>query len=412
MTNIAATLEAQLDTLSLRQLRGIAAVAEIHGARPYLVGGAVRDALLGLKVTDIDIAVVGMTSGFPRGAAAALNGKVVAHSQFNTFALNASGRHIDLAMARHEDYAHPGALPTVAPGTMQQDLARRDFAINAMAASINTNSWGELLDPFNGQDDLNRRIVRVLYENSFRDDATRILRAARYAVRLGFTLNPQTEHLLSRDSSYLDTISGARLRHEFERVLQEGRAVSTLDMLHRLGALQSIHPSLALHPPTERALRLAEESQHADKPSIYLSILSHEMNAPEEASFIDRLHLTSRWAHVIDDTGRAQTGVREDHSTAGEPIRSDIYLRLRGLDESAILGCALFAEGSREAQRLMLYLNDLRHIKPILNGNDLLVLGVPQGPLVGELLHDLLVARLDEQIETRQDEIDLILARL
>ena len=100
------------------------------------------------------------------------------------------------------------------------------------------------------------------------------------------------------------------------------------------------------------------------------------------------------------------------YSTAGEPIRSDIYLRLRGLDESAILGCALFAEGSREAQRLMLYLNDLRHIKPILNGNDLLVLGVPQGPLVGELLHDLLVARLDEQTETRQDEVNLIRARL
>ena len=412
MTNIAATLEAQLDTLSLRQLRGIAAVAEIHSARTYLVGGAVRDALLGLKVTDIDIAVVGMTSGFPRGVAAALNGKIVAHSQFNTFALNASGRHIDLAMARHETYAHPGALPTVAPGTIQQDLARRDFAINAMAASINTNSGGELLDPFNGQDDLNRRIVRVLYENSFRDDATRILRAARYAVRLGFTLNPQTEHLLSRDSSYLDTISGARLRHEFERVLQEGRAVSTLDMLHRLGALQSIHPSLALDPPTERALRLAEKSQYADKPSIYLSILSHEMNAPERASFIDRLHLTSRWAQVVEDAGKVQAGVRDDLSIADEPSRSEIYLRLRGLEGAAILGCALFAEGSREAQRLMLYLNELRHIKPILNGNDLLDLGVPQGPKIGELLHDLLVARLDEQIETRQDEIDLIRARL
>ena len=412
MTNIAATLEAQLDTLSLRQLRGIAAVAEIHGARPYLVGGAVRDALLGLNVTDIDIAVVGMTSGFPRGAAAALNGKVVAHSQFNTFALNASGRHIDLAMARHETYTHPGALPTVAPGTMQQDLARRDFAINAMAASINANSWGELLDPFNGQDDVNRSIVRVLYEDSFKDDATRILRAARYAVRLGFSLEANTERLLMRDASYIDTISGARLRHEFERVLEEGRAVSTLDMLHRLGALQSIHPSLALDPPTERALRLAEKSQYADKPSIYLSILSHEMNAPERASFIDRLHLISRWAQVVEDAGKVQAGVRDDLSIADEPSRSDIYVRLRGLEGATILGCALFAEGSREAQQLMLHLNELRHIKPILNGNDLLDLGVPQGPLVGELLHDLLVARLDEQIETRQNEIDLIRARL
>ena len=412
MTNIAATLEAQLDTLSLRQLRDIAAVAEVHGARAHLVGGAVRDVLLGLKVTDIDIAVVGMTSGLAREAAAALNGKVVAHSQFNTFTLNVSGRHIDLAMARHEAYAHPGALPTVAPGTMKQDLARRDFAVNAMAASVNADSWGELLDPFNGRGDLNRGIVRVLHNDSFRDDATRILRAARYAVRLDFTLHQQTEHLLSRDSAYLDKISAARLRHEFERVLQEDRAVSTLDMLHRLGALRSIHPSLALDPPALHALRLAEDSNLADKSSIYLSILSHEMNAPERASFIDRLQLTSRWAQVVEDTGSAQSGVRDDLSIADEPSRSEIYLRLRALDEAAILGCALFAEGSREAQLLMLFLNELRYIKPTFNGNDLLDLGVPQGPLVGELLHDLLVARLDQQIETRQDEIDFIRARL
>ena len=190
MTNIAPRLRAQLDSISLRQLRGIAAVAEIHGARAYLVGGAVRDALLGISVTDIDIAVIGMTSSLPRGVARALNGRVAAHSQFNTFSLTASGRHIDLAMARHESYTHPGALPTVTPGTMHQDLARRDFAINAMAVSLGEDSFGDLLDPFDGQSDLEDGTVRVLHDDSFRDDATRILRAARYAVRLGLTLEP------------------------------------------------------------------------------------------------------------------------------------------------------------------------------------------------------------------------------
>ena len=207
MKNIAEILEAQLDSVSLRQLHLIADAARSHGVYAYLVGGAVRDALLGLPVGDIDIAVVGLTPDIAHSTAAALGGAIVKRSQFNTFALSADGRRIDIAMARQETYARAGALPAVAPGTVQSDLARRDFTINAMAASINAGSFGELLDPLDGQGDLRRRIVRVLHNASFQDDATRILRAARYAVRLGFTLEAQTERLLRRDAPCLDAIS-------------------------------------------------------------------------------------------------------------------------------------------------------------------------------------------------------------
>ena len=411
MTNIAATMEAQLDNLSLRQLRGIAAVAEIHGAQTYLVGGAVRDALLGLQVSDIDIAVVGMTSDLPRGVARTLNGRVVGHSQFNTFSLSVSGRHIDLAMARCETYTHPGALPTVLPGTIRQDLARRDFTINAIAVSISIDSFGEPIDPLDGQSDLKARLVRVLHDDSFKDDATRILRAARYAVRLGFTLEAHTAHLVRRDVSYLDTISPARLRDEFVRVLQEGRAVSILEMLQDLGALRSIHPALALNSQTSVALRRAERSDQADNPALFLSVLTYTMTESEKANFMERLQLNSRWRQTVLDTGLARSRVQDDRS-GGDIRRSEIHTRLKGLDEAAILGCALSEGDGAIAQRLLLYLNELRHIKPMLNGDDLLALGVPQGPRIGELLCDLLAARLDGQVKTRQDEIDLVQAHL
>ena len=412
MTNIAPRLRAQLDSISLRQLRGIAAVAEIHGARAYLVGGAVRDALLGLPVTDIDIAVVGMTSGLPRGVARALNGRVVAHSQFNTYSLAASGRHIDLAMARHESYTHPGALPTVTPGTLHQDLARRDFAINAMAVSLGEDSFGEFLDPFDGQSDLRTGIVRVLHDDSFRDDATRILRAARYAVRLRFALEPNAERLLRHDSSYLDTISAARLRDEFERVLQENKAAVTLEMLQDLGALKAVYPAITLTPATSQALQSIRDHEQIDSVVTSLSVLVNDMTEQDRSGFVERLAMNARWRKVIDDTALLQEKLREGPPITNETPRSEIYTLLQSLEEEAILGCALLADSTLVRQLMMLYLYDLRDVRPFLNGSDLLALGVPVGPRVGELLHDLLMARLDQQVVTRQDELDFIRARL
>ena len=411
MTTIAETLEAQLDEVTLRQLRVIAEVAAERGLQAYLVGGSVRDALLGLTISDIDVTAAGATPEFAHAIANALGGEVVAHSQFNTFALNIADKRIDLAMARRETYAHPGALPTVSPGSMDDDLARRDFTINAMAVSINPASWGDLLDPFDGSADLRQSIVRTLHDAGFRDDATRILRAVRYAVRLGFTLDTHTRHLLRRDLTHLGAISGARIRHEFERIFRERRAVSTLDVMQQLGVMRVVHPALALDPHTLEALRRAADHPYADKTALFLSILAYGMSARDKAVFTERLRLTSRLAHVVQDTGAVRNWLQEFKRSTGEISRSEVYMRLREFSQAAILGCALFDDGAA-TQRLTLFLRELRYVKPILNGNDLLELGVPQGAQIGELLHDLLVARLDEKVKTRGDEISLVLARL
>jgi len=411
VTNIDEKLMAQLDDLSLRHLRLIGGVADSYGIQAYLVGGTIRDAMLGLPVGDLDVSVVGLTPEMAQRAADSLGGVIAAYSQFNTFSVTASGSRIDLAMARRETYTRPGALPNVSPGSIKEDLARRDFTVNAMAISLNEDSFGELSDPFNGWSDLNEELVRVLHSDSFRDDATRILRAARYSVRLGFTLEPHTMHLLRRDVSYLDTISAARLGDEFKRVLQEGKAILTLRLLERLGALQAIHPALTLDDTKMSTLRRAEQSDLADKHALFLSILAHGMPAADNTAFVQRMRLPSGWASVVDDMKYVQ-GHLPDLRGFGNVSRSDIYMRLRPLSEAAILGCALLEGDSTTAQQLMLYLNELRHIKPMLNGNDLIALGAPQGPRIGKLLYDLLEARLNQRIETRQDEIDFIQARL
>ncbi|MYC06352.1 MAG: CCA tRNA nucleotidyltransferase [Chloroflexi bacterium] len=407
MSNIANILEAQLDTISLRQLSAIGAVAYSHGVEAYLVGGAVRDALLGLPVHDIDITVVRLTSFIAQNMADALGGVVVARSQFNTFAVEESGRRLDLAMARQETYQQPGALPTVSPGTLRQELERRDFAVNAMAVSLDAESWGELHDPLHGMDDLRDGVIRVLRDDSFADDATRILRAARYAVRLGFRLDANTEQLAMRDTAYIGTISGARLRDEFLRTLRENRVVSILEMLHSLGALQAINRGITLDASTLEALRRAAAGDYADKPALLLSILAYDLAVADKAAFIQRLRLPSRLAQIMTDTGLAKSRLRHD-SSIDVFSRSEIYARLNTLHETAILGCSLREENGIVGRRLTLYQDELRHIKPVLNGDDLVALGVPQGPRIGELLHDLLEARLDGQVKTRQDEIDFI----
>jgi len=186
--------------------------------RAYLVGGMVRDILLGRKSLDLDIVVEG--DALQLAKELAVEGLTL-HHRFGTAKLRYGEWSLDLATARCETYPHPGALPVVKPGTISNDLSRRDFTINAMAMHLSPDTLGELLDPFKGKEDVERGLIRILHPNSFIDDATRILRALRYEQRFGFHLEQTTQALLVRDLVMLNTISGDRLRHELELLLKE-----------------------------------------------------------------------------------------------------------------------------------------------------------------------------------------------
>ena len=410
MSNLAPILDQRLVPAQAHLLRLAANASAQHGAELYLVGGTVRDMLLGQSPVDLDLSAVGGTPEFVATLAHELNGEVVAHSQFGTSKLKAGDTTIDLAMARSESYEHPGALPTVAPGSIHEDLARRDFTINAMAISLGVEGWGELVDPFDGQRDIRLALVRALRPDSFIDDSTRILRALRYAQRLEFRLEPATERLIRRDLRYLDSIKGDRVRHELQRIFLEDNAASMLRMAQELGVLSAIYPGLGVDERVLAELSQASIESEADREILLLVLLTYSLPTSELPGLVSRLNMDSSWTRVVRDTGAVKSNF--DSLRTPDLTPSRIHALLRGAGVEAVRGCALAAEDDLVAQRLELYLSELRHVNTMLKGDDLIALGVPQGPMVGRLLDGLLAARLDGELVSREDEEDYVARRL
>ena len=428
MTNIAAILEARLGPPRAELLRSAASAASELGLSLHLVGGSVRDSLLGQTPTDLDVSYTVVPTKAPdqpcrRGGfetrpdpdvadelAKALGGVASDRSPFGTAKLRAGGVALDLVMARRETYAAPGALPTVEPGSLAGDLARRDFSINAMAVSLSAESWGDLADPFDGAGDLQRRVVRVLHPASFRDDATRLFRAARYAGRLGFRLEPDTERLAREGAAFIDTISGDRVRHELERIFDEPQAADILRIADGLGLLRAIHPALR---PAKRPDTIEGERGPAMLAGLALGLSPHEA---EEVS--ERLNLGAEWSRVVRDTAAVREMLPE---LEADLAPSGVYRLLHGRHEAAVsawaaarrgMGSRLHGNDERAAANGRLYLSRLRHVSTSLSGGDIVAMGVPEGPRVGEVLRELLNARLDGVVESEEEERELAARRI
>ena len=410
MPNVASIIERRLLPTHLRLLQAAANIAGRDGVELYLVGGTVRDLLLERGIRDLDLSVAGAPSEFTNTLAEELGGEVVARSRFGTAKIRVGDDALDLAMTRQEVYASPGALPEVSPGSIQQDLTRRDFTINAMAISLSADAWGELLDPFGGRCDVEGNFLRVIHPGSFKDDATRILRAVRYAQRLGFRIEAESERLLERDLHYLDTVTSDRVRHELERIFEEDSAASILRTAQELSILSAIHPALDLDGSILRALETLGPSPMPDRALMYVSLMAYSVPTENHPGFIARLNMGTDWARVVGDTG----SVREsfERLSARSMRSSQIYDELRRYDIAAIRGCALATDDELVAQRLDLYANELRHVEATLGGGDVIALGVPQGPMVGILLREIVAARLDGLLADREDEERFVLGRL
>lgn len=224
-------------------LQHIGAEADKAGVRIFIVGGVVRDLLLGVPVSDIDIVLEGDAPAFARRLAGQLSAAVRVHTPFRTAVLTfKDGLSLDLVTARRESYARPGALPDIVPGTMDDDLFRRDFTVNALACGLNADNRGVVRDDLEGLTDLEARLIRTTYPESFRDDPTRIVRAARYAARFGFQLDALTQEALEAavGAGAMTTITPVRYFLELGRILDEKDPVPALDLLSLWGAVRYV----------------------------------------------------------------------------------------------------------------------------------------------------------------------------
>ncbi len=397
------TVAAGLNDGGLALLNALRRLAAAVAVPVYLVGGPVRDLLLGGPGQDLDFAVEGDTPALARWLATELGGRAVIHSRFGTATVTAANMRVDLVTARREVYPRPGSLPQVFPGTIHDDLARRDFSVNAMALPL-AGANQQLLAPAGWVADLNRGIIRILHPASFVDDPTRLLRAARYEQRLGFALERDTESRLRAAVAQgcLNTVSGDRLRHELARMFAETRPGPPLLRALELGILPAIHPDWGrvdyLQRWAESGPEIIEETSLSNpcRELTWLAALAYPLSAGAGEGLISRLNMPKAWAAVVRDiiSLRRQEGVIAD--PALPPSR--LCGLLEGVSLAAVAVVSKLTDSPAVSRDLRRYLVELRHLKPSLRGDDLLAMGVPPGPAVGAALAQLRAAWQDGRV--------------
>jgi tRNA nucleotidyltransferase (CCA-adding enzyme) len=388
----------------------------LKGAAPcFLVGGAVRDLLLGRQPVDIDIAVEGDAEALAQRLAEALGGEVKAHERFGTATVSAGGIDaVNLAQTRREAYASPGALPEVQPAGLDEDLGRRDFTVNAIALALNGDDAGTLSDPHDGRKDLRDGLIRVLHPASFSDDPTRLLRAARYAARLGFALDTDTErHARAAGATgVLKTVSGSRIRDELIDLLAEDEAPRGVELLRELGLDRTLHPDLRADPELVASAKLGAAETGADPALVALAALAVPRtpskggidDTPALEVWLDRLGLPSGARDAVLRAARAAPGLVDDLRRELRP--SELRDLLDGEPpETLALALALGAPGDL----IFNFVSRLRGTRLEITGADLLAAGLPESPALGRALAETLARKLDGEVNGRDEELRVAL---
>lgn len=391
-------------------------VAAEAGFPAFLVGGPVRDLLLEQPSPDLDVAVEGPVEKVSQALAQRLGATVRKTTEFMTSTLLLEdGVELDIARTRTEIYPEPGALPVVEPAKLLDDLARRDFSVNAMAMSLQPTHFGELIDPLHGRRDLDERRLRVLHESSFADDPTRMLRAVRFMLRLGFCLESHTADLLDRAvrERVAAEVSGARLRNELEWIFREApaRALATLQDLRLLegmglaAAAPRACEAAALLPQAARALGI--DLTDAGPMSTCLGTYAG-LSEQDPVQLAGRLKLdASARDTVCEAAGLLRNRPRVLTHGASD---SATFFALRGVTPGAAL--ALWTVLDDDARlRLEHYWRDLRGAGADIDGADLIAAGNEPGPGFTEALEAALVAKLDEGAD-RAGQLAVALATL
>ena len=381
----------------LERLRGLPAGARLLDALDgltglHLVGGAVRDLLLDAQPRDLDVVAEHDGPGVASELARRLGGPApVVHGRFGTAAVDG----INVATARAESYARPGALPDVRPGTIDEDMARRDFGVNAIAVGISPDRRGETHAAPGALEDLWARRLRVLHEDSFVDDPTRLVRLARYAARLGFAIEDRTADLARAafGTGAPATAGRARMGNELLLALREPDPVAALAALRTLADGAPIDPGLAVD---EALLRRAAGLLPGD-PLVLLAALTRGVPTAELHQWLADIHLQDAGA-VLDAT-QDPLGLAAALRAASRP--SDVWRLLRRrTPQAAALAGALGAE--EPARR---WLEELRAVRLQIDGSDLLRAGVPQGREIGARLDAALARKLDDGLDGRAEEL-------
>ncbi|MYA60079.1 MAG: CCA tRNA nucleotidyltransferase [Chloroflexi bacterium] len=401
-----------LDVETGELLAQIARVASNASIKIFLVGGIVRDMVSsgGLVSASPDLTVVGDATDFARRLAAEIEDCVLlSTSQHHTAEVVIGGTTVDIASARTDTYDPPGSLPQITlVGDITADLLRRDYTINAMALPISPNGLGNLIDPFDGRTDATNQTLRVLGERSFIEDPLRILRGIRLAARYQFDFEPRTAKLMSASLDQLRLMSlrsPQRVFNEFRLWFDPKEKLANLVLLaNDTGLLESLGI-----PIVEGIDALRKLGDHANELERFAAF-AYRLDPENLDTLVDRLEMPSEWRSVTRQVNvTRQVAKRCAAGSVGDLALRKSLIGIRDEVRQAVIATETNAKIVEQFNR---FHHQIQHVRPDLNGDDLIELGVPEGPWVGELLNELLELRIELAISNIQEEREHIIRRL
>ena len=387
----------------------------------YLVGGCLRDLILGVDNFDLDITVEGNGIIFAQKLAGKLKSGLRIHERFGTATLNLAGRlKVDIATTRQEKYPFSAALPVVSSGSLEEDLRRRDFTVNAMAVSITAGKEHKLIDPCGGQEDLAAGRIRILHNLSFEDDPTRILRAIRFSQRFGFKIEPGTLKLLKEAVSkgLLNKVHPHRMRDELILMLKEKDPLKQIKRLEDLGGLSFISKKVKFRKPTHGLFKLIDKEiswftknfparRQLDTWLIYFTALLKGLTLGQIKEIIRRLGLgKGEGKRIISYRKINQKLIRRLSSNQVKP--EQIFSSLEPLSYEVIVLLRADTPNSNLKKHIADFLEIYNGMRLYVSGDDLAGLGVLPGPGYQKIFTKVLTAKLNGRVKNRQGELALI----
>lgn len=420
MRNMSEKMHGCFSQATMILLKRIGTLSKSMGYRVYLVGGTVRDLLLGTENLDIDVVVEGNAIQLGEKLAKDLHGIIISHKRFGTCTVTTPEYlKIDFATARKETYEKPAALPTVQFSSLKDDLIRRDFTINAMAISLNDQDFGHLVDFFDGTGDLSRKIVKALHDKSFVDDPTRILRAIRFEQRMKFSIEQHTSNLMKKsiEKEIYKRVEEPRLRDEIILILKEKEPFNIIKRMDDFKALKIIHPYLKLHKNLRETFSAIDKAcmwyqnnsprrRLIEKWLIYLMALFDDVSHDGTVYFCNKFEFKRGERLRIMSYKSDGSKILKILNSKLKLLPSKIYRLLEPLSHEVTLLLMAVSRSDIGRGRIMEFFHKYNGMHPSVRGDDIKALGVKAGPHFAKIMERILYKKLDGILKSKEEEIE------
>ncbi len=408
--NVKKILIKYLSEYQLEILINAGLIAEELNMTLYLVGGAVRDILIEEKPDELDLVIDGDLEEFIKRLEEELEVKISKTSKFMTMTTIIENIKFDIARARNESYVPKGSLPSVSASDIKNDIQRRDFTINSICINLSPKEFGEIYDQQNGIKDIKNKTIRIIHNESFLDDPTRIFRAIRFSKRLNFKIEKKTEELLKKYCETLIGLSPSRILNELKKISKEKNQYIIFKELDEKNILSLISPLISLKNNQNDVEKLKKLLNFPDPLEFWINILINTNNLTEINKVCLRLNLSKKIENQL--ISRANLNEIVENWESNKYFENPPVSQIQRIPNKILLLEYSLNKNLKRKEILSLIIENISKAKPILTGQDLLSIGIRDGKSIGFLLTEITKKRFLGFIVSKDDEINFVKSKI